>query len=91
MFLKFGFAWQLEEAATTEFDSLLKNSELVLSNVDTELLTLKDYLEKWRIQIWEHGFFNFFKCKIPFIKFSVFAEHPGTSQAVQRLLYRFVF
>lgn len=81
----------MEEAATAEFDSLIKNSELVLSNVDTDLLTLKDYLEKWRIQIWEHGFFNFFKGKIPFIKSSVFAEHPGTSQAVQRLLYRFVF
>jgi hypothetical protein len=84
------FYSQLEEAATAEFDSFLKNSELVLSSVDTDLLSLKDYLEKWRIQIWDNGFFNFFRGKTPFIKFSVFAEFPGTQQAVQRLLYRFV-
>jgi hypothetical protein len=81
----------LEEAATTEFDSLLKNSELVLTNENAEFLSLKDYLEKWRIHIWDHGFFNFFRGKSPFIKFSLFPEHPGTQQAVQRLLYRFVF
>ena len=82
---------QLEEAATAEFDSLIKNSELVLTNDNTELLSMKDYIEKWRIQIWDHGFFNFFRGKSPFIKNSLFAEHPGTQLAVQRLIYRFVF
>jgi hypothetical protein len=81
----------LEEAATAEFDSMLKNSELVLTNENTELPSLKDYLEKWRIQVWDHGFSNFFRGKGPFIKFSNFAEHPGTQQAVQRLIYRLVF
>lgn len=75
----------MEEVVIAKFNSLLKNLELVNSNVDLELLTLKSYLEKYGIYIREHGFFNLLKGKSLFIKFVVFAKHLGMQQAVQRL------
>lgn len=51
-----------------------------------------DYVESWRILLWDKAFQPFLNpaANPPFLKSSVFEDHPGAPLVEKRVFYRYV-
>lgn len=50
--------------------------------------SIDDFVESWRVRLWEHGFSAMFKGKDAYSKTKAFKETKYTDLAVRRVLYR---
>ena len=80
---------QLEESAVLMFDNVCKRDN-ILVNMDTpaEPRTLQEYLEDWRMKLWDTAYTSIFKGADAFKKSDAFKDFKGSYLAVQRLIYR---
>ena len=66
------------------------NIPIVMSTFDDSLLDLRQYVEVWRVRIWDHGFGQMFRGKDSFSKTRPFKEHKLVDLAVRRVIFRYV-
>ena len=50
---------------------------------------LEKYIEAWWIQLWEHGFLDFFKGKESYSKTTAFEEYKHTDLAIKLVIFRY--
>lgn len=86
-------AFQLEDKFIGEFDKLCDSGALTVNwNASPEIMRPSDYVEKWRMILWEKAFMAFLhqSVKPAFLKGSNFDGLEKSELLIQRLLYRFV-
>ena len=81
---------QLEEMAVKEFNSIVEGNNItIVMTGEEEPDSLEDYLEKWRILLWDKAYKPFFIGQKGFLKSTVFSTYEGSELAMKRLLYRY--
>ena len=86
------WTFQLEDKFTTEFEKLCKSGAITVDwNASPGIMRPTDYVEKWRMILWEKAFMLFVhpSVKPPFSKGSNFNDLLKVDLLIQRLLYRF--
>lgn len=76
------------------FEDLCGGGNLLVNwEASPGILKPSDYVERWRIILWEKAFFSFLhpNIKPPFLKSTRLDNVPSADLAIKRLLYRFVF
>ena len=76
----------METSVVNEFESM--KDEMGNIEFNTGALSLPDYIEKWRILLWEKTFMTIMKGNPPFIKFTQLTKVPGVDSIIKRILYR---
>ena len=74
------------------FDNIVKKDELPL-NMDSPLEpeSFVDYVEGWRIRVWDHAFLGQFRGHDTFRKSDDFKKHKGADAVVKRVIYRYKY
>ena len=60
-------------------------------DVQAEPKTLSQFIEYWRVKIWDKAFVNVFKRAEAFKKSIAFKEFKGSDLVVKRVVYRYFF
>lgn len=82
----------MEEAAKAEFMSIIKSENIEVHwNANDELDTIENYVETWRIVVWDHAFWWLFKKNSSYSRSKAFKDQDGADVATKRLLYRYIF
>lgn len=72
------------------YEKTVKDDNITLNQeIDDIPAPIEDYVERWRVRIWDHGFTAMFKGKDAFSKTKAFKETKNTDLAVRRVLYRY--
>ncbi len=79
---------QLEDAAVKELPDIL--SALGGLDEDVEVDSLPDYLEKWRICLWDRAFFGHFSGSDSYGKGTWWKDVKGAESIVKRLIFRYL-
>ena len=79
---------QLEEAAVKELPDVL--NALGGLDGDVEVDSLPEYLEKWRICLWDKAFFGHFSGSDIYGKGTWWKDVKGGDNIVKRLIFRYV-
>ena len=80
---------QIEELGLEMFDDIVKKDELPLS-VDSQYDSFPDYLESWRILLWDKAFLGSFKGQSEgFKKGDDFRKRKGSDLVVKRSIFRY--
>jgi hypothetical protein len=53
--------------------------------------TVDEYIQAWRIQIWDYGYMGWFKGKEAYTKTKAFEDHWNTDLAVKRIIFKYVY
>ena len=77
---------QLEDAAVKELPDIL--SALGGLDGDVEVDSLPDYLEKWRICLWDKAFMSYFSGSEIYGKGTWWKDVKGADNIVKRLIFR---
>jgi hypothetical protein len=72
---------QIEEGALAKFEKI--NLEDGVGH------PLENYIEAWQMELWEHGFFGFFKGKDSYSKTKAFGDHKHTDLAIKRVIFKY--
>jgi hypothetical protein len=51
--------------------------------------TIDEYVQAWRIQIWEYGYTRWFKEKEAYTKTKAFEDHRNMDLAIKHVIYKF--
>jgi hypothetical protein len=51
--------------------------------------TVDEYVEAWRIQIWDYGYMGWFRGKEAYTKTKAFEDHRSTNLAIKRIIFRY--
>jgi hypothetical protein len=72
-----------------KFEKTVKDDNITLKlDLEVNPTTIEDYVECWRVRIWEHGFIAMFRGKDAYSKTKAFKDTKFTDLAVRRVLYR---
>ena len=83
---------QIEEGAVEMFDSITRSDNVRIDmSIPTDLQSLPEYLEGWRMKLWEHAYTGVFKGSDAFKKSDSFKDYKGSGLAVKRVIYRYKF
>lgn len=81
---------QIEDAALEMFDNILRSDNVPINmEVVAEPESLRDYMEGWRMKLWEHAYVGIFKGADAFKKSDYFKDFKGANLAVKRVIYRY--
>lgn len=80
------FLIKVEAAVVDEFESI--KSEIGNFEFSTSVLSLSDYIEKWRILLWGKAFLPILKGNPPFTKSIQLRKIPQGDPIIKRVLYR---
>jgi hypothetical protein len=67
-----------------------KDNITVKMNVATEPRTISEFVESWRIKLWDKAFLNNFKGTDHFKKSDSFKDFKGSDLVVKRVVYRYI-
>ncbi len=82
-------ALQIQDTGAEMFDNIVKKDQLKLAmDSPQEPETFPDYVEDWRIRVWDHAFLPQFRGHDVFRKSDDFKKHKGTDLVVKRVIYR---
>jgi hypothetical protein len=83
---------QLEEGAVQMLAKTIEEDGLEICTEGMQKpRTLDEYVQAWRNQIWEYGYSGWFKGKDFYKKTKKFEDHPNSTLAVKRVIFRFEF
>jgi hypothetical protein len=83
---------QLEEGAVQMLAKTIEEDGLEICTESMQKpRTLDEYVQAWRNQIWEYGYSGWFKGKDFYKKTKKFEDHPNSTLAVKRVIFRFEF
>lgn len=72
--------------------SIIKSENIEVHwSANDELDTIGDYVETWRIVLWDHAFWWLFKKISSYTRSKAFKDQEGTDVAIKRLLYMYIF
>ena len=80
------FMMQLEEEVIKEFENIEK--ELGTVNWRNGVIKASDYVQKWRIMLWDKAFFTLVRAVPPFSKGTKLLDFHFGEIAMKRVLYR---
>jgi hypothetical protein len=73
------------------FENIVKKDQLHLTmDSPMEPESFAEYLEGWRIRVWDHAFITHFRGNDVFRKSDDFKKHKGGDLVVKRVIYRYV-
>lgn len=72
-----------------EFDNISSDLGSIHWEAAPDILKTGDYVERWRIALWEKAFIPFFKGGTSFTKKSQLEDMPTGIQAIKRVLFRY--
>ena len=83
---------QLQETSVKQFEKTVEEDSIpiVISMFDDSPLELHQYVEVWRVRIWDNGFAQMFRGKDSFSKTKSFKDHKHSDLAVKRVLFQYV-
>jgi hypothetical protein len=83
---------QLQETTIEKFEKTMKddNIPIVISTSDDSPLQLDQYVETWRVRVWDSGFMSMFRGKDGFSKTKSFKDQKHCDLAVKRVMFRLV-
>jgi hypothetical protein len=83
---------KLEESVLRMVTEICSDEHIVLDFPIAGVRNPSDFVESWRIVLWEKAFMPFFapKDKKAYTKKSTFSDFPGAKLAVKRVVYRCV-
>ena len=82
---------QIEECATKEFESICKSDNISIDmTVPGEPLELQEYIERWRMKLWDQAYTGVFKGAEAFKKSDSFKDARGATLAVKRVIFRYI-
>jgi hypothetical protein len=76
----------LEEEVVKEFENIEK--ELGKVNWRNDILKASDYVEKWRVMLWDKAFFTLIRVVPSFSKGTKLLDFPFGEITMKRVLYR---
>ena len=76
----------MEAAVVNEFESM--KAEIGNIEFNTSVLSLPDYIEKWRILLWGKAFLTIMKGNPPFTKSTQLTKIREADSIIKRVLYR---
>lgn len=80
---------QIEECALEMFDSIVRADNIRIDmDVETGPQTLIDYIEAWRMKLWDTAYTGVFKGADAYKKSDSFKDFRGSMLAVKRVIYR---
>jgi hypothetical protein len=84
--------FQLQETSVEQFEKTVKDDDIpiLISTLDDSPLQLDEYVEFWRVRIWDYGFAHMFRGKDSFSKTKAFKDQKQCDLAVRRVLFRLV-
>jgi hypothetical protein len=83
---------QLEEGAVQMLAKTIEEDGLeICTEGMLKPRTLDEYVQAWRNQIWEYGYSGWFKGKDFYKKTKKFEDHPNSTLAVKRVIFRLEF
>jgi hypothetical protein len=81
----------MEDEATEMFESIIKSDNIPINfSVPVEPQTLTEYIESFRMKLWDHAYSGVFKGTDAFKKSDSFKDFRGSMLAVKRLIYRLI-
>ena len=73
------------------FETIVHKDNVPLNmDVPAEPRTLSQFIESWRVKLWDKAFVNVFKGVEAFKKSIAFKDFKGTDLVVKRVVYRYV-
>jgi hypothetical protein len=73
------------------FDTIVSKDNISLNmNVPDEPKTIAQFIESWRVKLWDKGFVMVFKGADHFKKSDSFKDFKGSDLVVKRVVYRYV-
>lgn len=81
--------YQLEEEVEKECLNWLATSSDSEEDVNSKRTPMAEYIEKWRVLLWEKAYLSFFTGANVYSKSQPFNSQPGTDMAWKRCLYRY--
>jgi hypothetical protein len=82
---------QLEDGAVALLSKAIEDEGLEICTEGIQKhKTIDEYVQAWRIQIWDYGYMGWFKGKEASTKTKAFEEHRNTDLAVKRVIFRYV-
>ena len=73
-----------------EFDNISADLGSIHWEAASDILKIGDYVERWRIALWEKAFIPFFKGETSFTKKSQLEDMPTGVQAIKRVFFRYI-
>ena len=74
------------------FETIVHKDNVPLNmDVPAEPRTLSQFIEYWRVKIWDKAFVNVFKGAEAFKKSIAFKDFKGSDLVVKRVVYRYFF
>ena len=71
-------------------DSIILSDNLNIDmHIPAEPMSLIDYIESWRMTLWDSAYNGVFKGARSFKNFDSFKDYKGSMLAMKRLLYRY--
>jgi len=81
---------QIRDAAVEMFESIIHEDNIQINmEVADEPQSLPDYIDEWRMKIWENGFLGVFKGADAFKKSNSFRDFKGSTLVVKRTIFRY--
>lgn len=80
----------MEDAVATEVNNTMDSENIHVDwSARPDLDEVKEYVEKWRILVWDRAYFFLLRKNNGYSRTSAFKDHDGTANAVKRLMYRY--
>lgn len=80
---------QIEERATELFESIIRSDNIPINmDVPTKPQTLLEYMEGWRMKLWDQAYTGVFKGADAYKKSDSFKDFRGSEHAVKRVIFR---
>lgn len=80
---------QLEDAVVKLFESMVKGDNIPINmTIPQEPQTLTEYVEGWRLKIWDQGFLSILRGANPFKKNDNFGSFEGSKEVARRVVFR---
>jgi hypothetical protein len=74
-----------------EFDKIVMADDIPIDySIPTEPLFFLQYIETWRIRVFDHAFLHYYKGVDPFTKAKEFSEYRGMDLVVKRVMFQYV-
>jgi len=84
--------FQTGDAAVEMFKNIICEDNIQINmEVADEPQSLFEYIDGWRMKIWDHGFLEVFKGADAFKKSDSFRDFKGSTLVVKRTIFRYIY
>ncbi len=82
---------QIEDLAVELYENIIHKDNITVNmDVPTEPKTIAQFIESWRVKLWDKAFQMVFKGTDHFKKSDSFKDFKGSELVVKRVVYRYV-